>query len=292
MTDIKKVKVKMKTPLSYYGGKQTMVKTIVNILEQAPAQKIYVEPFFGGGAVFFAREKASHEVINDKNSLIVTFWRVLKKGFPALKREIDATIYSRELFRQAGVVLENPDMFDDVKIAWAIWTRYSMSFGHKGKGYGYGIKENKYGVKIKNCRDSFTETLQKRLACAEIECADALRVIERRDTADTLFYIDPPYVGANQGPYAGYTQRDFEALLSLLEGIKGCFLLSSYKNEALSNAARKNGWEMREFKMYNTMNCAKKTEVLTANFPFRIEKEFALRGYWDRKDEQETAGGL
>ena len=45
----------MKTPIAYYGGKQQLAGKIVRILAQAPAQKIYCEPFFGGGAVFFAR---------------------------------------------------------------------------------------------------------------------------------------------------------------------------------------------------------------------------------------------
>lgn len=36
----------MKTPLSYYGGKQRLADTIVSMI---PPHKIYIEPFFGGG---------------------------------------------------------------------------------------------------------------------------------------------------------------------------------------------------------------------------------------------------
>jgi DNA adenine methylase len=48
---------------------------------------------------------------------------------------------------------------------------------------------------------------------------------------DAFFYLDPPYVGAAQGHYDGYTQEDFDILLKLLESLKGKFLLSSYRNK-------------------------------------------------------------
>jgi DNA adenine methylase len=58
---------------------------------------------------------------------------------------------------------------------------------------------------------------------------------------DGFFYLDPPYVGANQGHYDGYTQEDFDALLITLESLKDKFLLSSYRNKALVEYADRNG---------------------------------------------------
>ena len=43
---------RMRTPISYYGGKQRMASKIVALM---PPHTVYVEPFFGGGAVFFAK---------------------------------------------------------------------------------------------------------------------------------------------------------------------------------------------------------------------------------------------
>ena len=57
--------------------------------------------------------------------------------------------------------------------------------------------------KLDNKREAFTEEYAKRLHRVQIECCDALRVIRSRDTADTFFYIDPPYVGSDQGHYDG-----------------------------------------------------------------------------------------
>lgn len=54
----------MKTPITYYGGKQTLLKYIIPLI---PEHKIYTESFCGGAAVFFAKKPAEAEVINDIN---------------------------------------------------------------------------------------------------------------------------------------------------------------------------------------------------------------------------------
>ena len=59
-----------RTPISYYGGKQTMLPHILPLI---PEHQIYVEPFFGGGAVFWAKQPAKAEIINDFNANVVNF---------------------------------------------------------------------------------------------------------------------------------------------------------------------------------------------------------------------------
>lgn len=54
----------MHTPITYYGGKQMLVDTILPMI---PTHKIYCEPYFGGGAIFFAKGKSYLEAINDIN---------------------------------------------------------------------------------------------------------------------------------------------------------------------------------------------------------------------------------
>lgn len=53
----------MKTPISYYGGKQKLAGKIVELI---PAHNLYAEPFIGGGAVYFKKEPSNVEVINGR----------------------------------------------------------------------------------------------------------------------------------------------------------------------------------------------------------------------------------
>ena len=262
----------MKTPISYYGGKQSLSNIILTII---PEHKIYCEPFFGGGAIFFAKEPSAVEIINDTNRELINFYKVARDEFPALEHEISLSLHSRDMHRQAQVIYANPDMFDSVKRAWALWILANSSYGNKLDGcFGYD-RTGGTSLKLDNKRNSFTSEYERRLEKVQIENCDAIRVITSRDTDETFFYIDPPYVGAYQGHYDGYMQEDFDNLLSTLEAIKGKFLLSSYRNEKLQECVKRNGWHCQELKMYCSMTSnAKKThskvEVLTANFPFAI----------------------
>ena len=103
-----------------------------------------------------------------------------------------------------------------------------------------------------------------------------MKLIRSRDDKNTLFYIDPPYVGSDQGHYDGYSQADFDALLEQLSKIEGKFLLSSFRNKQLALAAEANNWYQIELKMPKPMSAqtgktVEKVEVLTANYPIGVE---------------------
>ena len=49
-------RINLKTPISYYGGKQKLATKIISVL---PDHTLYCEPFLGGAAVFF-----EHQVVN------------------------------------------------------------------------------------------------------------------------------------------------------------------------------------------------------------------------------------
>ncbi|MDR1250670.1 MAG: DNA adenine methylase [Treponema sp.] len=266
----------MRTPLSYYGGKQQLATRILGMI---PEHQIYCEPFCGGAAIFFAKEPSRVEIINDTNGEVINFYEALKRDFPALEREIEISLHSRKQHRQARVVYENPDMFDRIKRAWAIWMLANGSYGCKlDGGFGYdrtGTTSNKLAAR----RADFNVDYAIRLQRVQIECCDALRIIRSRDTPETFFYLDPPYVGTEMGHYDGYTQMDFDTLLGLLEGIKGKFLLSSFHNVNLADFTRRNGWHTVEFRLASAMThggggaVRGKVEVLTASYPIKaLEK--------------------
>ncbi|MFK8273693.1 DNA adenine methylase, partial [Capnocytophaga canimorsus] len=113
------------------------------------------------------------------------------------------------------------------------------------------------------------EGYSERLKYVQIENNDASAVIASHDTEYTFIYCDPPYVGANQGHYGGYTQEYFNELLSSLSKIKGKFLLSSYQNEYLLKYVNEFGWHQKEISLHlGTSKTAgkKRIEVLTANY--------------------------
>ena|SRR5690242_4073873 len=264
------MKVNLKTPISYYGGKQKLVSTILKII---PKHNLYAEPFLGGAAVFFSKPPSEIEVLNDTNKELLNFYRVVQNDFVGLEKEIRITLHSRDLHRKASVIYNNPDMFNEIKRAWAVWVLSSQSFSAIVDGsWGYDKGRNTTTKKISNKRDGFTEDYAIRLQNVQLESADALYVIRSRDSENSFFYCDPPYYNSDCGHYDGYSIEDFEALLKTLSSIKGKFLLSSYPSVLLKQYAKAHNWQMRTIEQLVSVNAKsgylkRKEEVFTANYP-------------------------
>lgn len=242
-----------KTPITYYGGKQTLCATIINMM---PAHKIYCEPFFGGGAVFWSKGKSYLEVINDKNDRLITFYRAVKDDilFVELYEKVQATLDSESLWRKAKYIYDNydPSKHSKTDIAWAVWVTTNMSYASTPSGgwkWCNGTSGSHSGRTFRNYREQFTTKIHSRLEEVQISCRDALDVIRERDTFDTFFYLDPPYPNAEQKHYHGYKFADMEELLRLLSTIKGKFILSNYKSSLLKEYIEKNKWSYLVKKM-------------------------------------------
>ena len=256
----------MKTPISYYGGKQSMLKHILPII---PEHRVYVEAFFGGGAVFWSKDKSEVEIINDYNGMVVNFYQQLKTNFHELKSLVDSTPYSRDLYKNSMVIYNNPYIFSPVHKAWAFWMATTQGFSNKIGSWRSSTIRSKESTLNFNKKLNFIEELSKRLDYVQIERKDAVELIKKQDSPETFFYLDPPYVGADQGHYGGYTQEHFNELLKTLSTIKGKFLLSSYPNDELDSYRERFGWCTNDKDMQLSASRSKtkrKIEALTANY--------------------------
>ena len=268
-------KTRLRPPLTYYGGKQTLAPWIISLI---PEHILYCEPFFGGGAVYFMKPPSEVEVINDTNKELMNFYRVASKRFDELAQLIELTLHSRDAHHSATLIYHNPELFDEVKRAWAVWTLSALGFSGKLEGpFGFDKTQNSTSKRIDVKRESFDRHYLARLRKTQIECADALYVIQSRDHKDAFFYCDPPYIGSNMGHYKGYTEEDYEALLKMLSSIQGKFLLSSYPSEILDRFVKKHKWNFIQKEMLVTVNIKggnpkKKIEMLIANYPIQVSK--------------------
>jgi DNA adenine methylase len=182
------------------------------------------------------------EVLNDMNGDVVNFFRQLRDYPDDLVRVCCLTPYARE----EHALSKNRDAsIDGLERARRFFVSVSMSFSGK-------LDDSwKTSVCRTNMTATWTSMCSRLYACAErlrsvyIEHEDALRVIARWDSPQTLFYCDPPYPDANQGHYGGYTQAAFHSLVNKLNSIEGSFLLSCYDQPDIPEH-----WERFEFDAY------------------------------------------
>ena len=90
---------RLRTPIRWYGGKHYLCRRIVQVM---PPHEVYVEAYFGSGAVLFAKEPSPVEVANDLNDQLVNFFRVVRDD--ALRARLvallDWTPYARREFEE------------------------------------------------------------------------------------------------------------------------------------------------------------------------------------------------
>lgn len=258
----------MKTPISYYGGKQTMLKHIVPLI---PKHNTYTEAFCGGAAVFFAKEASDVEVLNDINGELINFYKVFKQHSNEFTQELESSVHSRNLHAYAMFIYNYPEFFSQVKRAWALWYVSKTSFASKLNGsYGYDKVRNTTVKKLCNAKEyAIAEAVANRLENTQIECADALRIIRSRDHKEAFHFVDPPYIGTNCGHYSGYNEQNFKELLDLLCTIEGKFMLTMFPNDMLQEYIDKYGWHKVEITRtisVSTVNRRKQAEWIIMNY--------------------------
>lgn len=246
----------MKTPISYFGGKQTMLKHILPLI---PPHTIYTESFCGGCAVLFAKSPAPAEVINDLNSEMVNFYEVAKIHPAELETLVSSTLHSRVQHARAILINNAPDTHTPLERAWAVWTLSKMCFASIiGSTFGY----NRSGTtckKIRNAKADFTTALCARLDHVTIENDDALAIIARYDCIGAFHFVDPPYIGTDCGHYEGvFDESNLIALLDLLSTIRGKFMLTMFPNELIEQAASRHGWIIH--RVQRTISASKSIE--------------------------------
>jgi len=258
----------MRTPIVYYGGKLSILNELLPLF---PNHKIYTEPFMGGGAVYFAKEPSQSEIINDTNNFVCNFYTILKTHYTAIKKTVDSTLFSRSTYKVALTMYTTPHLFNDIQKAWAFWVLTNQGFSGIIGSWSYDKDSSK--VKTFNTKKlRFTKELAQRLEHTQVENNDAIKVIQSRDTVDTFHFIDPPYVGADQGHYKGYTRQDFIELLETLALLDGKFLMTTYDSELLDTYVKKYGWFQKKLDKPLTSSNSKtpkrkrKVEVLTTNY--------------------------
>ena len=267
----------MRTPITYYGGKQMLAKLIISHI---PEHKLYCEPFFGGGAVFFSKRKSYLEVINDNDNRLMSFYLAIQSKFTDLKDLIANSLHSEALYKTAKSIYTQKEFSSELQMAWAIWMLTNASFlGTPNGGWKWdnGSAGSHTAIGLNKKRALVCLQLKDRLNDVQISSRNAIRVITDRDTKNTFFYLDPPYIGTDQKHYSGFTISNLIELLNLIQSIKGKFILSNFWSQTLRFYVLKNNWHVilinSHLKVSNlrirkdkTRLVKSKTEILVMNF--------------------------
>lgn len=251
--------------LKYPGSK---VRISDWICRHIPTHTVYLEPFFGGGGVFFKKEPSRIETINDIDGNVVNFFRVLRNQPEELIRAIHLTPYAREEYE---ISLSDEWGEDPVENARRFVVRCNMAIGSAQRyksGFRLGIAPTSPSTtKAWNRLPDILQAAAERLKDVQIERQDALAMLPRYDGKDTFIYLDPPYLKEvrKQGIYAqDMDDAEHEKLLAMIAGMKHSKVMISGYESPLYNAYLK-GWEKSTLST-TSESAQKRKEVIWMNY--------------------------
>ncbi len=221
----------MNAILKYPGGKWRIADWIIN---QFPPHKVYCEPFFGSGGVFFNKIPSAIETINDIDGNVVNLFKVCRERPAELAAALAFTPWSREEYINCYDMAAG----DELERARRTVVRFHQSFGTSNSSLSSWRNVQTYGgPKVTGQWKELPEIVFKvceRLKDAQIENIDAFTLLERYNSSETLLYIDPPYLQSirkrNLYKYELKDERHIE-LLELLKASKSKVCLSAYDNQ-------------------------------------------------------------
>lgn len=202
----------MNPVLKYRGGKS---REIPQFFQYIPTDfDRYIEPFMGGGAVYFFLEP-ENAILNDVNVRLMTFYAQLRDQYPLMRQQLDELqlIYERnqtafrELKLQAGpdvrvpnaneelyyhmrTLFNHPDgtYLDGVLYFFINKTAYSGMIRYNGSGE-YNVPFGRYpNFNTRLITQQHSDLLQH----AQLFMFDYRQIFDMAEPGDFIF-LDPPY---------------------------------------------------------------------------------------------------
>lgn len=204
--------VVLAAPWSWFGNKSHIAKAVWQKLGECD---VYVEPFFGSGAVLFANPKpAKLEVVNDLNGFVANFWRSVRADPATVALYSNDPINETELharhtwLREIGSDLERRCRTDafyyDAQAAgwWAWgasqwigcgWCDDNPQWQSKPKIYN---SEGIHKLRKRGDLPDYINRLSQRLSNTRVLCGDWQRVFVDHvleGEQNVAIFFDPPY---------------------------------------------------------------------------------------------------
>ena len=231
-------KIKCKPILKWAGGKTQMLDSILPRFPDSYGK--YIEPFFGGGAVFFALQP-DNAVIADSNPELINLYSTVANNVDAVIDELRKFTNTEEMFYD----VRSQDWESLSPVEAAARTIYLNKTCFNGL---YRVnKKGQFNVpfgKYKNPKILDEDNLRAAsslLSKARIVCCDYSEVLENLTCPNDLIFLDPPYVPISEySDFKRYTKEQFyladhEKLAKTYRALsdKGCHVFLTNSNHSI-----------------------------------------------------------
>lgn len=199
--------IQAKPILKWAGGKTQMLN---DLLPKVPSSYgRYIEPFFGGGALFFALQP-ENAIIADSNPELVNMYRQVANNLDDVIDYLKKYKNTSEMFYQVRALewTELPPAEAAARTIYLNRTCFNGLYRVNRKGQ-FNVPYGKY-VNPKICDEENLHAASKALQKAEIVCGDYLLVLEHYAKPGDFIFLDPPYLPISEySDFKRYTKEQF-----------------------------------------------------------------------------------
>jgi DNA adenine methylase len=225
--------MRVRSPLIWFGGKSKVAR---HIIRKMPPHSCYVEPFGGAAHVIAQKAPVYSEVYNDIDGEVVNFLLVAISEKERLVKACSELPYSRELYEKWK--REKPPNDDFTRaVRFFYVNRSGIAKGNSDSafstdtGWRHSREHNTARTYRSACQ--LIESFGKRMETVMIDNRDFRTIIPVYDGPDTLFYVDPPYIGREKYYAGNFNEQDHRDLGDILSQIKGKAIISYYDDPLL-----------------------------------------------------------
>jgi DNA adenine methylase len=206
--------------VKWSGGKSDEIQ---HILPHIPPYETYVEPFVGGGALFFYLNPKK-AVINDIHPELIKFYKAIGSGSRGFLKQFmtDHANSETEYYTVRGAVPAN-----DVEAAAQFYYlrktcfRGMLRYNSQGK---FNIPFGKY--KTINYSDLDNPAYEQLLSRTTIANGGFKSIFEQCDTPEHFLFLDPPYDSKfTDYGYCSFGKKEHEELAALFKASKAKCLM-------------------------------------------------------------------
>lgn len=274
------------SPLNYTGNKSCIIQ---DLLLFTPPHEVYIEACFGSGELFFRKQPAKIEIVNDYRGDLINFWRVIRDdaGLRAFLEFLDWSLPSEDLFNENKEILKRmPNILDDLRLGGEVITpityervRQAVAF-FENQFYSFSSTGQSFGIAGRDItkRKDRLEFAKRRLRTTAILHRDYRDVISYGACPGAFVFLDPPYKGTEK-MYADSTfdmeqhKKLFRFAAKIDRKFGGtCKLLITYNNDQrIVHLAQKYG--------FRTTVKLRKDNMKQATQPGKLYEELLIGNY-------------
>lgn len=221
----------MNSPIKWVGGKKGVKDLLISLF---PPHEQYVEVFGGAGWVLLSKEQAKTEILNDINSELINFYKVIHNEDKCneLIEKSSLTPKSREIYEEwDSLTKEELSKLSDVDRALRLYFMLKLTFAGRINRKKNTFLVSTDGRKQINYGRFPTEfiDLHNRIKDVFIENKDFEYILKKYDNKGkrTLFYLDPPYLETTEDDYGtSFNLSSYKRLKDCLDSVEGNWILT------------------------------------------------------------------